>query len=109
MLASDKAFGKGLVPTQRETGVNSGLSLRGGVTTLPFPEESANPPLRLQIWLRKAFGGGDQGCNNAMAPGCSLGFMVSIAILKHAAGTLCNVASFMLPFSTTSGFRFCGF
>ena len=94
---------------QRETGVKVGLSLWGGVTTLPFPEKSTNPSLRLQIWLTGVEYGRGQGCNNARTPGCSLVFIVRIAILKNAAGTLCNVASFMLPFASTSGFRSCGF
>ena len=89
-------------------GGNSGLSLRGGVTTLPFLEKSASPRLRLQHWLTGAKFSRGQGCNNARTPGYSLVFVVRIAILKNAAGTLCNVASFMLPFSSTSGFRSCG-
>ena len=39
----------------RQTGVNCGLSLWGGVTTLPVPEESAKPRLRLQIWPTGSF------------------------------------------------------
>jgi len=35
----------------RETGVNSGFSLWGGVTTLPSSEKSTNPSLQLQWWL----------------------------------------------------------
>ena len=51
--------------------------------------------------------GNGQGCNNAMTPGCSL-LGCKFAILKDAAGTLYNVASFILPCSSTSGFRFGG-
>ena len=49
-----------------------------------------------------------QGCNNAMTPGCSLLYGCKFAILKDAAGTLYNVATFILPCSSTSGFRSCG-
>ena len=44
------------------------LFLPDGVTTLPFPEESAKPRLRLQIWLRRAFCGQRlrmQQCNDS--------------------------------------------
>lgn len=84
------------------------LFLPCGVTTLPLSKKSKNPPLRLQLWLTGAEYGRGQGCNNAMTSGCSLLYGYKFAILKNAAGTLCNVATFMLPFSSTSGFRSCG-
>ena len=52
--------------------------------------------------------GRGQGCNNAMTPGCSLLIGCKTAILKNAAGTLYNVASFKPPCSSTSDFRSCG-
>ena len=41
----------------RQTGANLGFFLWGGVTTLPSPEKSTNPSLRLQGWLTGAFPG----------------------------------------------------
>ena len=93
----------------RQTGANFGFSYRMGL----LPYRSQKSPQSLGYGSKSDPRGlsvdRGQGCNNARTPGCSLAFIVGIAVLKNATGTLCNVATFMLPFSSTNDFRSCGF
>ena len=81
-----------------------------GVGLLPYRSQKSPQPPRYgtKAGSRGLSVGRGQGCNNAMTPGCSLLFGCKTAILKNAAGTLCNVATFKPPCSSTSVFRSCG-
>ena len=84
------------------------LFLPGGVTTYRFRKSPQSLGYGSNGGSEGFSVGRGQGCNNAMTPGCSLLFGCKFAILKDAAGTLYNVASFKPPCSSTSGFRSCG-
>ena len=93
--------------TSRQTGATA--AYLSGVGLLPYLSRKSPQPARYgsKSGPEGLSVGSGQGCNNATTTGCSL-LGCKFAILKDAAGTLYNVASFILPCSSTSGFRFGG-